>query len=314
MLALAVPREGMAYPFFAAELVGGVLDKYLQGKVDLNFVFRTTPVNRLFFFDIQEADPDQIALIRARPDELKEEYYPSPGLFSRAHTHPLPDEHAKNEGRQQFLIDGKWEAADFSGFYGKMADTYSLTYISKNLATASVTEADKVFLRDSIVEKSWQGGGSYAAFYGLMRGRTTSRHPLKVDGIEYHSPGYISVVGNHDVLNHVVAVIERIIENRKDAHDAYRHIHQSLGKEKLLRANKNATFSSEAVEAYVRDRATKLAELVSMPNVSLVFDACEKNTVVFSKVILSYSRRVSSLAKFYIEGRVKTGTSEQIDN
>jgi hypothetical protein len=308
MLAIAISKDGMGYPMFAAEIIGNQLEKYLQGKVDLNFVFRSTPISRLYFLDLSGTENEEVKLNRAsKIDSQNKDYYPLPGVFSRSHTHPLEEEVHKGDGSQRFLIDGKWEASDFSGFYGKIADTYAMTYVSTNLATTVATETDRTFLRESITDKNWQGGGSYGAFYGGMRGRARSLHPLKVEGIEYHSPGYIDVVGNKHVLDGVIRSINRLIIDLGDIAKLYRAIYRVLRREKLLRAEKTATLSSDALETYIHTQTMKLADSVGLPNPSAVYAACENSHVIFAKVVLSYSRRIRDLARFYVEGRVKTG-------
>jgi hypothetical protein len=308
MIAVGVTKDNMLYPMFAAEIIGNQFEKYLQGKVDLNFVFRSTPTNRLYIFDLAKAKDKHVDLIRATGEDAKQEqFYPTPGIFSRSHTHPLEEEKNKGDGLQRFLIDGTWEASDFSGFYGKIADTYALTYISNSLTAASVTEADKVFLKDSITEKNWQGGGSYSSFYGGMRGRARSRHPLQVQSIEYHSPGDIEVLGNKAVLDHVINSIDHLIKNHGSISKTYRAIYRTLSREGVLRADKSAALSNDRLEKYVYDQSVSLATKVGLPNSSQVFLACEGNFIVFAKVILSFSRRVRDLARFYVEGRVKTG-------
>src|SRR5262245_40778466 len=104
MLAIAVQKEGMQYPLFAAAIIGNQLEKYLQGKVDLNFVFRWTPRNRLYLFDLAKARGLEVDLQRTTELDVKNDtFYPTPGLFSRSHTHPLEEEEHKGEGPQKFL-------------------------------------------------------------------------------------------------------------------------------------------------------------------------------------------------------------------
>jgi hypothetical protein len=307
MLGMAVTRGDMYYPIFAAEIIGNQIEKYLQGKVDLNFVFRTTPTNRLYFFDMSNGDLT-VDLVRASgTDRTNDSYYPEVGIFSRCHTHPLEEEQHKGDGRQRFLIDGIWEASDFSGFYGKISDTYALTYISENLQTVAATEADRTFLRESITEKNWQGGGSYGSFYGGLRGRARSRHPLQVESIEYHSPGYIDVVGNKAALNKVIDVINRMLKEHEQISKTYTAIYRALRREGLLRADKTVGFSNPGTEKYVYDQSLLLSSSVGLPNPDAVLIACDSNKAIFAKVVLSYTRRVRDIARFYIEGRVKTG-------
>src|SRR5260370_5769193 len=235
MLAIAVNKDNMQYPLFACEIIGNTFDRYINGKVDLSYVFRSTPLGRLFFFDLASVKDDQIDLIRAAGAEARNDrFYPSQGIFSRSHTHHLENE--QEDAPHEFLIDGTWDAQDFSRFYGKIADTYSLTFVVNRLSEGQASPEDKAFLKSSIVERNWQGGGSYLSFYKGVKERASSRYPLRVAGIEYHSPGFIKLAGNSIVLDQVISIIYGFIANIKQIEDHYRLVHDVLKREGLLRA------------------------------------------------------------------------------
>lgn len=93
MLAVATLSDRPSnYPMFAAELFDHEFNRYMMGKVDLNFVFRRTPKSRLYFFDLSDCVDSAVTLRRATASDISNnENYPEPGLFSRIHTDSLEE-------------------------------------------------------------------------------------------------------------------------------------------------------------------------------------------------------------------------------
>ncbi|MBU1313956.1 MAG: hypothetical protein KJ947_22445 [Alphaproteobacteria bacterium] len=281
------------------------MDRYLLGKVDLRYVFDATPSYRYYFADLGLKEKP-IKLRRAKSTEIDESTLPEEGIFSTAHTHPIAALEDSYNDRQRFNIDGVWEARDFSQFHGKMADTYSLLFIAQKLDADNTTRDEVGFLRASISERPWQGGGSYLSFYGGMKSDARSVHPLRVAGIEYHSPGYVELEGKREVLDEILEAIRKIVSDNSDQiAKNYSAIHKSLKHEGLLGAGREGAFLNEGTESYVRRQALRLAGLTALPNAELIWEACDRNTAVFAKLVLSYCRRLRQLASFVVEGRVK---------
>jgi hypothetical protein len=305
LLAHAIEREGFKYPIFCCQMIRRHLDRYLLGKVDLRYVFEETPQNRYYFADLGLKEKP-IKLRRAKATEIDESTLPDEGIFSTGHTHPLEGLPETYNDRQRFNIDGVWEARDFSQFHGKMADTYSLLFIAQKLDNGIEASNEEVgFLRASINERPWQGGGSYLSFYGGMKD-SRSLHPLRVAGIEYHSPGYVDLEGKREVLDEILEAIRKIVnDNTDEIAKNYSAVHKSLKAEGLLGASKEKHFSNEGVEQYVKRQTIRLAGLTALPNAELIWQACDRNTAVFAKLVLSYCRRLRGLTSFVVEGRVK---------
>lgn len=304
---LATEKEGMEYPLFCAAALRRHFTNYMSGKVDLKFVFKATPASRLYFTELQNSSGTCILRKATAKEVALGDCFPEPGIFSSVHTHLLKDQYAYEDDRQKFLIDGIWEARDFSQFHGKMADTYSLLYVANRLDDTDVTSEELSFLRESIAEKPWQGGGSYLSFYGGIKDRTVSMHPLRVAGIEYHSPGYVDLAGKREILDDIINSITSLIEDYRSMFKTYQAIYRVLKYDGLLGAEKEAGFSNKASEDLALKLAHKLAENLGLPNREAVLNACDRSVAIYSKLILSYFRRIKGLANFYIEGRVRTG-------
>jgi hypothetical protein len=303
LLATAIEKEGYKFPIICCQMLPKYLNSYMFGKVDLLFVFKRTPITRLYFADIGIKHQAGIPLRRAKRKELTEDVYPEPGIFSRVHTHPMKGVDAEDQ-RTRFVIDGTWEARDFSRFHGRIGDTYSLLFIAQKLDDKALSAPEIEFLHSSIAEKPWQGGGSYVSFYGGLKEEAIALHPLRVAGIEYHSPGYVDLAGNSDVLDDVMRAISSVMENHTKLVKIYKSIRSTMKREGLNRATKDYGFSNEASEKFVLKQSKALAEAIYLPNADELYKACGQNTGVFAKLVLSYHRRLKGIADFFIEGRV----------
>ncbi len=292
--------EGYGYPLICCEPVDRYLDAYLRGKLELRVVFERTPKVRLYVVDVASTEAD-LPLKRVPT----ENYLPEHGIFSTVHTHPLVAGDTSKAYRQRFLIDGIWEARDFSRFHGRLADAYSLQSIARNLTEGTTSVLDEVFLKASISNREWQGGGSYLSFYGGVKEHLQSVHPLRVAAIEYHSPGYVEVEGSEEGLIEVANAIQKVISSRDDYMQIYGAIRKALRNEGLLAADKSMEFSAEVVRDYVLKQTDKLADMLGLPNSHLLLIACEKNVGVYAKLVLSYFRRINGIATFYLEGRAR---------
>lgn len=307
ILGTAIEKEGMQYPLFCAAALKRHFTNYMLGKVDLRFIYKATPGRRLYFTELPHGT-SECHLRRATQRELADEsVFPESGIFSSVHTHLMKDQTYLENDIQKFLIDGTWEARDFSRFHGRMADIYSLLHITQRLGAEVVDDSELTYLRSSISEKPWQGGGSYLSFYGSMKDKMASMHPLRVSGIEYHSPGYVDLAGKKQILEDIIQSIELIIANHKDLLKTYRAIYKLLKEENVLGVGNSENISNERVAKLITHLATSLANRLGLPNTGQLYVACDQNDAVYSKLVLSYFRRVKGLADFYVQGRVRTG-------
>jgi hypothetical protein len=306
LLGYAVEKDGYDYPIFVVQMLERNLSLYLSGKVDLRYVFKKTPPTRLYFADLARGTKD-IKLRRARSSELTDDVFPEAGIFSSTHTHPISNYYSENNEKQRFAIDGVWEARDFSQFHGKMADTYSLLYIAQKLSKEEASSSESEFLRESIADRPWRGGGSYLSFYGGIKDEARSIHPLRVAGIEYHSPGYMDVAGKREVLDEIVEAIEIASHDQQKIRTLYSAIRKALSHEGLLRVGSEHGFSNAAIEDYVKRQSLDLAEAVALPNGNEILKLCSGNVAVFAKLVLSYYRRIRGLAAFFVQGRASIG-------
>ena len=304
-IAVAVEKEGMEYPFFCCEIYKRDWLKYLNQKADLYFLFKNALNRKYYFFDWNDQNERKVNLIKATEEEIKNpEFWPERGFFAVNHTETLAGENDQSRAIQTFEIDGSWAAVDFSAFYAKMADLYGLAFIDQLMEDNEKSAATELSLKSSIVSKLWRGGGSYVGFYSDLMNTIKGMVPLNVKKIQYASPGTIEFSGNQDVFNEMMRYLDEFSQNLKESSECYKRIDAVLSREKLKKAPPEASFSSSAMESYVKKNSDDLIKLVGVGREDNFFNACGKNYVIYAKLCLSIHRRLKGIYDFYSEGRV----------
>jgi hypothetical protein len=306
VLAVAVQYGQMSRPFFACEARDKPFERYFDQKADLRYVFHHAMSERYYIFDLDDEAENKVTLKPLTAEEARNEsLWPKAGFFARSHTSAYHLKRIIGAAIQRFKIDGNWGSDDFTQFHSRMSDLYALFAVLKgvDLQTQSATLAS---VKQSIQEKFWQGGGSYVGFYdGLLKHVRGSINPLDVAAIRYASPGEIKFRGDKDALSEVARVIMIFEEMDHQLHAAYRKIYGALQKDHLLSADRNAGFSSKALEDFVRKETFDLANAMGLEKTEDLFAACDENLLIFAKVILSIYRRAKQIYNFHVEGRVQ---------
>ncbi len=307
VMAVACDKIGYLYPFFAVEISAKVLRRYLEQRIDLNYVFRVKEAHkRYYFFDWGTMDELEVRLKNASLTEIQDtEFYPEPGFFARSHTVEFDYGHIVPSVVRKFAIDGKWDAADFSRFYAKIADLYAFAVVNAKDVRTRLSDLDLAILKNAIAEYVWKGGGSYVSFYSNLFDTVRSLNPLDVSKIAYASPGTIEIRGGAEALDEVADVLKRFDEAATSLAEEYRAIEKILEREKLRGSDKDASFSSPAIENYTLELTKRFANKLGVDEPDELLQLCSMNALIFIKIVLSYYRRGRDLSKFQAEGRVQ---------
>jgi hypothetical protein len=306
MFATAVRRQNMDEPFFGCETTDKIYDQYFDGTADLHFAFVRAIGKRYYFFDFAAAENDTVNLQKANNDEAENPaYWPQVGFFSRSHTNQFKQ--IERSGTTKiYKIDGKWRANDFSHFHGKMSDLYALFGVLERLEGA-FRNTERGFIRKTIQDRFWQGGGSYLGFYDSLMTRNMQLKliPLDVDKIKYASPGEISLRGSKKALSDISDIIDVFDEKWDELLSDYRNIHRALKKDNLLSASPTTEFSSPAMRNFIKKVTKEFAEKMRIEQAEQLYEACDRNVLVYTKVILSIYRRANEVYLFHAEGRIQ---------
>jgi hypothetical protein len=307
IIAVAISRSDMEYPFFGCEVRPSTFARYLEGKADLRYLLDDAIRRKYYFLDLQDSDEEDIPLIPAKPDEAQNlAYWPLTGAFSRSHTFLYGVTSHLDTATKTFKIDGNWSASDFARFHGKISNLYAIMVVLSNMET-SHAEIEKRYIKDSIQRRFWAGGGSYVGFYDDLFNHVRSLRPLDVEKIEYASPGEIALSGDSAALSDIDRIVEKFENNHRIFQSEHNRLHAILAREKLLRPRGRERFSTPALAERVRQDTAAFAEAMTINKTEEIYEACDRNSLIFCKVILSIYRRANELYLFHAEGRVQEG-------
>ncbi|MBF0166199.1 MAG: hypothetical protein HQL45_01105 [Alphaproteobacteria bacterium] len=336
IVGVAIEKEGMDYPFFACAVKKRDWQRYIDGKVDLFYLFKNPAGGRRYFFDLNKiTDDSRVSLQQAKGNEnFDNAYWPERGVFSTCHTEELQHGRTQENDVQVFNIDGTWEAMDFSGFYSKISDIYAIFLLRDMFKNK--THADKILskVKSGVKARFWQGGGSYKGFYHALSHSMPFMSPLRVSRIQYASPGQIELRGREDIFVEMILSLSCFEETNREAAESsrnkvgvvsnkdelvesppekYRYIDNILSKEKLKTAKPDTKFSSGVIKESVKNKAASLLSDVGVQDTDTFFSKiCDENVLIFAKLTLSIYRRFKGVNDFISEGRVEAAPNSAI--
>jgi hypothetical protein len=305
VIGVAISKPDMEYPFFCGEVRNSTFSRYLEGRADLRYLLDDAIRQKYYFLDLKETEGDDIPLIPADADEARNPaYWPLPGAFSRSHTFPYGVRPQSGTATKVFKIDGNWSASDFSHFHGKISNLYAMMIVLHNTETDH-SELERRYIKESIQRRFWAGGGSYVGFYDDLFNHVRISKPLDVAKIVYASPGQIALSGDADAFSDIGRIIEQFENNHRQFRVEHNGLRQILARERLLRPRGRSTFSNPELARKVRADTTAFAGAMRIGKIEEIYEACDRNAVIFCKVILSIYWRANEIYMFHAEGRIQ---------
>lgn len=303
VIGLAIDKEDAQCPFVGASVSVRQLLDYKLERIDLRYLFNNADLRRWWYFDLgQPGDDIEMKRLKGK-DQMVLDATPESGFFSRMHDEiqNLPIEVANTV--QQFDIDGTWDLGEFSQFYGQIEDIYYMFYSVSEYKNSDTSILKKRRIHEALV-RPFRGGGSYVGLYNDMANDNDRAARLRVSGIKYHSPGYVEMRALAKPFDQTLEILSAFAAKSDAVKTAYRSLHSTLSRNKLLR-KENVSIASSELRAQISDQTKALCALLPNVNFSDFVSISGDNELVASKVILSIVRRVERLNQFFDEGRAK---------
>lgn len=289
--------------FVGASMSLGFLTDYQEGKFDLRYALSHANLRRYWTLEFtgyeQRVDVRRIV----KSSSLVSASLPDTKFFAVDHSRIGVVSEFVPDTVETFQVDGSWELGEFSKLYAQVEDIY---YIFNDLRryTASGTSADAKADISRAMDRPWRGGGSYVAFYENIANDNAPEEKLQVGGIQYNSPGFVTVKGRKMPFDDMIALIQAYAAQKADMKRAYSKLHTFMSRGKLL--------SRERVKAYVspttRDAVIRMANDLDrfMPGISFstFVSMAGGDNIIGAKVLMSVFRRMDRLFEYFEEGRV----------
>lgn len=291
--------------FVGASMTLKLISEYQNGKCDLRYAMAHANLRRYWTFQFN-GDEDEVVLKRVRKsDPTVVQSLPDSGFFAREHDVIDVAKHFVSDTEERFEIDGSWELNEFSRFYNQVEDIYYMFADLGRFEDPKVSSQTKQLITKAF-DKPWRGGGSYLSFYDNIANDNLPTAPLKVSGIQYHSPGYVAIRAKKEPFDALVALLQSYAHRTIDTRKAYLALSKHLSQNGLLKRD-----TTNTATAAVTDRAVELATVLERLIPGVAFPSLVKmadgNKIIAAKVLLSIYRRLERLYEFFEEGRVKYG-------
>lgn len=200
--------------------------KYLDGTVDLRYLFTFPTVRVQYHFDLNHLKDGKV-MMTPWEGEIDERYLPLPRFFSTNHTEEYKaDDRASDT--EKLVIDGEWELQDFGQFQQKYADVYAFIIATNTWSSASATLASKRRVKEAFLDRPFRGGFSYVHLFRDLSENVPRSEQLNLSKIKYESPGHVEIFGNEDVFDHLHNIIPNFLHKRALLGAKYRSFHQYL--------------------------------------------------------------------------------------
>jgi hypothetical protein len=303
LIAAAIDEEDLpGSNFVCVSMSNRNWEKYIDGHVDLRFLFAYPSQRLRYSFSYHDWKEDKIQLKRYE-DPFHEELLPSKGLFSREHN----SEYGKNKQpaqQEELFIDGEWELNEFGKFYQKYSDLYVVTAALKNISSASSSQALRGRTQKAFQDRPFKGGSSYLHVFDDLPSCLPSEQRMTLDGINYNSPGDVRILGEMNHFSQVEFLVKNFLEQRDLISDKYKDLRKYLSSERLLTASAQSFSIHDLRAEKILNLSKSLSTSMQFSEFDGLYNVCNNNTLVASKIILAICRRLEAASLFFAEGRM----------
>lgn len=302
-IACPVPNEdGFLDYYFAVQVGRRYLIDYFDGQSDLRFLFTYAPGRKYFKCTEIPRDIGGVAQLEQFGGDVVEDMLPSPRFFATSHTSNYGVQNAV-DGEQRIKIDGEWEMLDFGKFYQKFSDLYiyerAIEYVNKGENAQKIDEVYRAFS-----QKPFKGGSSYLNFFDDLLDVIPRQERPVLEGIEYHSPGWVELRGKNEILASVQDSVNAFLQHSEMIQKAHDDLRSYMTKEKMLAVVGGARNFDGDQLARLALLSRKFFEVLPVSGKDELTILTQGRPVVLAKVGLALFRRLKATAMFFAQGRL----------
>lgn len=301
-IASAIPDECGEVDYYFAVFVGRQhLIKYFNEQCDLRYLFAFATGRK--YFTIKDLSPNNKGVVAMEEftGSLSESLFPDGQFFVTAHTsnYGIGDAIGKE---QRLLIDGHWDMQEFGSFYQKFSDLYSYGQAVEYICDQDEQKIGQV--QKAFSSKPFKGGSSYMGFFGDLFEIIPPRERPALEGIEYHSPGWVDLRGKDRILESVKESVNLFLENADEIQKAHDDLRSFMSKSKLLAITGGLKEASADVSKELLRLTTIFYNVLPVAGKDQLKALTKGNLIVHAKVGLALFRRLRATAHFFAQGRL----------
>tara|TARA_R110002020_G_scaffold467027_5_gene690235 strand:+ start:1453 stop:2469 length:1017 start_codon:yes stop_codon:yes gene_type:complete len=303
IVAVAIPYDNVnSAMFLAVSVAQKDWEKYLDGTVDLRYLFTVPTVRTTYYFDLCLMKNSKLMMTPWEGD-IEERYLPAPRFFSSNHTESyLADDRATDP--EHLVIDGEWELTDFGQFQQKFADIYAFVISSQNWQDESTPYDVRRAIQLAFLNRPFQGGFSYVHLFRDLAENIPRSDKLNLSKIQYASPGSVEIKGKAEIFTEMHEIIQNFLSNKDALRKDYNSFHKFLSERNYLKMSGDAYGQGDAATSYIHQLSRNLAEKMLAPDYDVVRNLSSNNALVCAKIVLAFYRRLSDASMYFAQGRV----------
>lgn len=307
IIGVAIDKEDYDSPFLGAEISFSQWERYNRQFVDLHYLFTWPRWKRWYIFDLADLDEHcDIPLKRVQEADYRNpKYLPAQGFWARSHTEDDPVFAASTEVvTRKFLIDGTWDPADISQFFGRINDIYSFFLGIGKFQSEKTNHEQKRALVNTFTDNTLHSGFNYVNFYGDLKGLVTFGERLAMPAIVKQSPGFVSVEGKATTLDEVTEALANFTAKQDAIKIEYNMLRKFLSKSKLLKAgNIDKLEKNDPIFRFIREHNKTLSKSLGVDVEPI--ERLTSNVLTTAKILLAHYRRLERYHMFFAEGRAQ---------
>lgn len=204
------------------------------------------------------------------------------------------------DGSYRIAIDQRWSLDDLYVFSRNFEQAYFLAYsFLPELPRQAVGRVEDAFRKFP-----WRGGYSAVNFYNQLQ--VASQHRPTIRSIQYASPGILDLALLLPAAFTIGQLVRSIAKSIEVSNSTYHRVMTDLQERKLLRLKVRETeLQLSKVEAKViEEHAETMARLLGFDSHRQLTERTG-NPFFTLKILLSYYRRLRTLAKFEVSGKAR---------
>jgi hypothetical protein len=208
--------------------------------------------------------------------------------------------------KYRIRLDGSWSLKDFY----ELPHVFGQIYAFHCAFMLGDEARDPERLAEAFVLYPWRGGYSAVNFYNVISRQIPQGLRPKVTSIQYSSPGWFEL----SLWVAAARAVNKLLDTAAKANTLYSEIHKGLRDRRLLRIEekqRSLQLAREEID-FVIYSSQRFAEALGFANLNELNNLTD-NPIATLKILLSYYRRVRTLADYARRGKAEFPTEEPPD-
>jgi hypothetical protein len=300
-ICLAIPDDDGAERFICSPVSNEAFADYIYEKIDLLALMKSSTTGKYYLINF--AEETQKGFLLHEVTDVRQEWLPERHVFARCHTEEfeLPQQSPVarlDVADREIHIDGRWDAQDLSALPDLFTDNYSFLYALASDEFGRNSSTQRMFRKFP-----WRGGFSAVGFYRGLYDQIPRQHQLAIRGINYRSPGEITVSAASVIVDQIDAMSVAFNEQRRELQQLYRQLYEGMSTRQLLGRSLDEIDADPLDFEFVERATRELTVAMRFTMIDQLWSLTGENWIASAKILMSFFRRIKSLADFFDSGK-----------